>query len=153
MRKMTGWVILTVVVLLLGISIQAWAQRDEGMMPADGFFLPEGDPVAGREAFVTLKCMSCHWVANDTEFTGPVADKIGPLLGYRQAGYSAGWLANSIVTPSHTIAGGSNGLTEEGKLSRMGDFSEIMTVRQLIDIVAYLKSKGEQKPAAASPTV
>src|SRR3989338_5288895 len=119
MKKMTGWVLLTVLVSVVGISTQAWAQRDEGMTPADGLFLPEGDPVAGRDAFVKLKCASCHWVANDTEFAGPVADKTGPLLGYRQAGYSVGWLANSIVTPSHTIAVGSNGLAEEGKLSRM----------------------------------
>lgn len=122
----------------------AWAGSDEGLVPADGFFLPEGNPKAGKIAFNQLKCNFCHWVENDLELPPPVAERGGPLLGKKQADYAPGWIANSIVSPSHTIARNSNGVSEGGQLSRMGDLTEAMTVRQLIDIVAYIRSLGEK---------
>lgn len=118
--------------------------RDEKMQPADGFFLPQGDPAAGEKAFSELKCNSCHWVQNNVDLNPPVAEKLGPVLGKKQAGYAAGWIANSIISPSHTIAAGTDGQAEGSDLSLMGDFTEEMTVRQMIDIVAYIKSLGEK---------
>lgn len=125
---------------LLIISSLSFANRDENMQPADGLFIPYGDPVAGEKAFTELKCTSCHWVQNKANLNPPVAEKIGPVLGKKQAGYAAGWIANSIISPSHTIAVDSNGESDGSELSRMGDFTETMTVRQMIDIVAYIKS-------------
>ena len=66
------------------------------------------------------------------------------MLGPKQAAYAPGWIANSIVSPSHTIARNFEGEYEEGELSRMGDFSDVMTVRQMIDLVAYIKSLGAE---------
>ncbi len=129
-------------ILLLIASGLCLASRDENMEPADGFFLQKGNPAAGQKAFTELKCNACHWVENDAGLNPPVVEKAGPMLGAQQADYSAGWIANSIISPSHTIAPNFEGKYEKGELSRMGDFSETMTVRQMIDIAAYIKSLG-----------
>jgi len=124
----------------------AFAGRDEGLEPAEYFFIPKGNPDKGKEAFTALQCTSCHQTADHASLQGPVAAKIGPTLGLIQAEYPAGWIANSIVSPSHTIALDSEGESEGGALSRMPDFTDVMTVRQLIDIIAYIQAQGEAKP-------
>ena len=123
-----------------------FANRDENMEPAKGFFLPKGDSAAGRKAFTDLKCATCHRVENDPEFVS--GSGIGPTFGAKQADYASGWIANSIVSPSHTIALDSEEPGENAP-SKMGDFTEKMTVRQLIDLVSYLKSLGPVEKAAA----
>ncbi len=127
-------------VFFLSVPVLWAAGKDEGMHPANGFFIPEGDAVKGRAAFERLKCATCHRVEKDAAFTPPVASKPAPKLGAKQAHYSRGWIANSIVSPSHTIVWDSDGKAEDSELSRMGDFTETMTVRELIDLVAYIKS-------------
>jgi L-cysteine S-thiosulfotransferase len=142
--------ILSILLALSFLSPLVFANRDEGMTPADGFFLPDGDPSAGQLAFNRMKCSSCHWVQNELSLTDPVAEKVGPILGSKQSQYAPGWIANSIVSPSHTIAEGSDGESFDGELSRMGDFTQTMTVRELIDIVAYIRSlKGNEKGDAS----
>jgi hypothetical protein len=47
------------------------------------------------------------------------------------------------MTPSHAISADTSGEVRarlEGVLSPMGDFSHVMTVRQLIDLQAYVRS-------------
>ncbi len=140
---MKKWTLMSIVAFFLAVPL-AGASKDEGMHPASGFFLPEGDAVKGRAAFDRLKCATCHRVENDAAFAPPVAAQEAPKLGARQARYSRGWIANSIVTPSHTIAWDSDGKADESDLSRMGDFTEAMTVRELIDLVTYIKSLGRK---------
>ncbi|MCI0618468.1 hypothetical protein L0244_36280, partial [bacterium] len=50
---------------------------------------------------------------------------------------SPGKLATSIISPSHEI---SKEVLKRGTggMSPMGDYSEAMTVRQLLDLLAYL---------------
>ena len=136
--------------LLLIAGTLSFANRDENMEPAEGFFLQKGNPVAGQKAFAELKCSSCHWVQNNVDLDTPVAAKLGPMLGSKQGGYPPGWIANSIVSPSHTIARNFEGEYEKGELSRMGDFSETMTVRQMMDLVAYIKSLGEKESSMST---
>ncbi len=102
--------------------------------------LPEGDVRSGREAFISLKCNSCHEVAGDKEMTKPAVQKLGPVFGVRQSRYKPNFIADSIIFPSHAIQPGSDGRNSEDQISRMGDFSDTVTVRQLADMVAYLKS-------------
>jgi hypothetical protein len=67
----------------------------------------------------------------------------GPPIDARLAGRDVSYLIASIMTPSHAI---SVNISEElrtrleGVLSPMGDFSRAMTVRQLVDLHAYLRS-------------
>ena len=56
------------------------------------------------------------------------------------------YLVQSIVVPSHELASGHReDLIKEGKLSRMGDYSDVLTLRQLTDLVAFLQSLRSQE--------
>ena len=105
--------------------------------------LPVGDAQAGRKAFVDLKCTACHAVPSETEFPAPVSANPGPPIDARVAGRDMSYLATSIVSPSHALSSGIDETVRAqlaGVLSPMGDFSHTMTVRQLADLHAYLRS-------------
>ena len=104
--------------------------------------LPEGDVEAGRQAFLDLRCTACHAVPSEPEFPPPVG-ALGPTIDARVAGSDMSYLATAIVAPSHqlSVATPKDVRTSlVGVLSPMGDFSRSMTVRQLIDLHAYLRS-------------
>lgn len=105
--------------------------------------LPKGDAQAGRQAFVDLKCTVCHRVADEPAFPAPFSDNLGPDLDLRRPYRSPSDVATAIVAPSHSISSGTSPEVKarlEGALSPMGDFSQAMTVRQLADLVEYLRS-------------
>jgi hypothetical protein len=55
-----------------------------------------------------------------------------------------GDLITSIINPSHKIASGyKDEGVRRGDHSRMADYSDVMTVRQMIDIIAFLHSRYE----------
>jgi len=101
--------------------------------------LPRGDPGAGRKAFEALSCPSCHRVAGEEKLPEPVSANRGPTLGRYQAEQVPARLAMSIFSPSHEITATLREPREDD-LSPMGDFSEAMTVRQFLDLIAYIRS-------------
>lgn len=139
------WPAVLIGFLFLG-GTDSFGNRDRDMEPAKMFFLPRGNPDAGKKAFKDLQCMTCHNVAGAAEFSS--GSGLGPELGPKQADYTAGWIANSIVSPSHTIALEAEDKGDEAP-SLMGDFTEKMTVRQMIDLTAYIKSLGPEKTPAS----
>jgi hypothetical protein len=101
-------------------------------------FLSEGSSIQGRKEFIALGCNSCHSVSGDRlQVREPVGH--GPELGTKQIEESMDELANAILLPSHTISA-KPGPWQEDPASTMTDYSRIMTVRQLMDIIAYIKS-------------
>ena len=102
--------------------------------------LPKGDPEAGREAFHALSCDACHAVASEEssppKISGPVPV---PVLGRVQARLAPGDLATAILSPSHDVSPEVR-RNLEGTRSPMGDFTEALTLRQLVDLVAYVRS-------------
>jgi hypothetical protein len=42
---------------------------------------PVGDVGAGRQAFIDLKCTTCHAVVSEPDFPRPVSANPGPTLG------------------------------------------------------------------------
>jgi len=105
--------------------------------------LPAGDVKAGRQAFMDLKCTACHAVPSEPEFPAPVSASPGPLIDARLASRDVSYLMTAIMSPSHAISSNTSGEVRarlEGVLSPMGDFSHVMTVRQLIDLHAYVRS-------------
>ncbi len=123
--------------LLLAVPLAHAADDD---LEKITFMVPRGDPEAGREAFIALSCTACHTVAGERDLPEPTARvPIVPVLNSVQARLSPGKLASSIVAPSHKISDEVQ-LQTEGDLSPMGDFSRAMTVRQLVDLVAYVRS-------------
>ncbi len=108
--------------------------------------LPAGDAKAGRQAFLDLRCTTCHAVPSEADFPLPVGANQGPPivggLGTRDVSY----LVTAIASPSHEISMNTSEELKarlEGVLSPMGDFSEAMTVRQLVDLLAYVRSVEE----------
>jgi len=129
---------------LLGaaLSVACLACVAEPESPA-GFRLPEGDPVRGQEAFVQLQCHSCHRVVG-LEFPESMADLPVPVLigGEIATAQEDGEVMTSIINPSHQIA--SRFQTEgvlRGESSRMIDLTEAMTVQQMVDLVAFVRSR------------
>ena len=114
-----------------------------------GFRLPEtGDVERGRAAFVELECTRCHSVYKSELPEYPEERPVHVVLGGLVEGLMTdGYLVSGIINPSHRFGRGSGEapVSVEGE-SRMPDFSRRMTVRQLIDIVAFLQSKYELAP-------
>ena len=107
-----------------------------------GLRLPEGDPDAGQVAFVTLQCNSCHTVAG-VDMARPVADPpVGVDLAVVSRRLTHGEMVTAIIHPDHEISVRfASGRLETGGHSRMADYSDLMTVRQLVDIVAFLQAR------------
>jgi hypothetical protein len=90
-----------------------------------------------------LKCTACHAVASEPAFPKPVSASPGPTLGPGTAKSDPSYLTAAIMTPSHSISPNISPDVRaaiEGVLSPMGDFSHVMTVRQMIDLHAYVRS-------------
>lgn len=108
--------------------------------------LPRGATGAGRQAFVDLKCTACHRVTGEPDLPAPVSANPGPDLGAELASRTAGAVATAIVAPSHAMSVATGAAVRAGvtgALSPMGDYSESMTVRQLLDLIAYLQSANQ----------
>jgi mono/diheme cytochrome c family protein len=103
--------------------------------------LPEGDPEAGRTAFMSLGCTSCHTVAWDRDLPAPTSPTKAPELGLDSAHPGPGGLATSIIAPSHEVPEEYR-VEPSGKVSPMPNYTSTMTIRQLADIVAYLQRQG-----------
>lgn len=119
-------------------SLQRDRDRGDGLRPT-----PPGDLKAGRQAFLDLRCTACHVVPSEPDCPAPVSANSGPVIDARLADRDVSYLMAAIMTPSHVI---STNISDEvrspleGVLSPMGDFSRAMTVRQLVDLHAYLRS-------------
>lgn len=125
-----------------------------GPESAMGFRLPEGDADRGLQAFNELACYECHTVRG-MEVPGSDADVERVVLG-RDVGrvQTYGELVTSLINPTHKLA---PGYDEEdvtiGGESRMAlaYLNEAMTVRQLIDLVAFLQPRYEVRPPQYDP--
>jgi len=129
-------------------------------------YLSGGDAEAGRAAFQKLGCHSCHRVEGES-FPEPVAQPPVPVtLGTRQDPKTRKYLAESILAPSHRFArprvftpSDPPLLLEEteyenireGSESRMGDYNDTLTVRQWLDLVAFLEAV-QSSPLGKGPT-
>lgn len=121
-----------IMMLVLGILLAIPAYSAEEKIA----FISYGDFLEGRKAFIDLKCMRCHRVLGDSSLPKPTAGP-APILGGLNAEHSTEELSQAMTAPSHSIAPGFE--ANANGLSPMTDFSRQMTVRQLIDVVAYLK--------------
>lgn len=119
-----------------------------GCMPAPksgkGFTLPDGDQEAGKATYIALQCNACHKI----EGVAQLALENGqPELSVALGGEVArvktyGELVTSIINPSHRLAKGyaADEIALEDN-SKMRNYNDVMTVTQLIDLVAFLQAK------------
>jgi len=130
------------------LFIAAVAACSEEDTPVKGFVLPEGDSEQGKAAFLSLGCQQCHTVA-DSDIEQPDDAPHEIQLGGRLIQVEHyGELLTSIVNPNHRVAPQHDemGDGEGDPVSPMPDFTDTMTVVQLIDVVEFLHSKYTQVP-------
>ena len=115
--------------------------------PTFGFPVDQGDVNAGRQAFIDHRCHQCHTVSGVT--LPPLAGAPPPILelgGPTAVVKSYAELATSIINPNHVI---SERYREQLLLDATVPLEspmpmpnlDTMTVRQLIDLVAFLDSR------------
>jgi mono/diheme cytochrome c family protein len=125
--------------------------RHGGVPPGWRFNVPSGDPSAGRTVFAKLECHKCHAIAGE-RFTaaGKRDGDVGPDLTGMGKHHSPAYFLESILNPNAVIVTGP-GYTSEDGLSVMPDYSDSLTVRELIDLVAYIQHlDGEHEHPSAS---
>ncbi len=112
------------------------------------FALPPGSPQVGRKVFVDFECFKCHAVQGE-EFPAPKADQggAGPALAGMGAMHPAEYFAEAIINPNASVGWRVKHHKEQNKgyigadgKSKMPSYNGAMTVQQLIDVVAYLRS-------------
>lgn len=121
---------------------------------AIGFRLPDGDADQGLRAFEDLQCYGCHTI-DGREFppVDTASDRV-VLGGNVTRVKTYGELVTSIINPSHKLAPGykDEDVTIDGA-SRMelATLNQVVTVQQLIDLVAFLQPLYNVVPPEDNP--
>jgi len=136
-------------------SVAGLAACEGGVVSNQQLVLPEGDAARGQTAFVELECTACHTVSgvelDAPEQPGPVSIALGGRVTKLKS-YSE--LVTSVVNPSHRLARNpfKQQIEQDGE-SIMPVYGDIMTVSQLVNIVAFLESRYEsiERPGYTYP--
>lgn len=136
---------LYVIILVLGFTL---AGCDKGPMSPRGFSLPVGDIEKGEQVFKEFKCLACHAlegyerdnIEKELNTTIKLGGKTHTVMTYAE-------LVTSIINPSHKISIKYNpALVQEGGVSKMRNYNDVMTVTQLIDLVSFLQPQYKLVP-------
>ena len=120
----------------------------EQSIQARGFAMPPGDAESGKITFIEMQCQRCHKVDGvvlpvDGQRDEPALLTLGGNVPNIK---TQGDLVTSIINPSHKIVGWRDDtMTEDGK-SKMTVYNDVMTVQQLIDLVAFLQDSYDFTP-------
>jgi Cu/Ag efflux protein CusF len=109
------------------------------------FTLPKGDPVNGRAVFVKYECYNCHEVRGE-DFPEPFEES-APELSQMAPSHPIEFFAESIINPNAVVP---KTYQRPNGTSPMRDFTKQMTLRELIDVSAYIASL---KPPSAAEFV
>lgn len=122
------------------LAVVGLAGCNEGPKSSIGFRLPDGDSDKGKAAFVSLQCHTCHPVVGVELPAPPSKGQVNYFIGGEVTKLrSYGDLVTAIINPSHGLSPGFDKARMEGsKLSPMPEFNQVMTVAQMIDLVAFL---------------
>lgn len=114
-----------------------------------GFSLPEGNAGAGKALFVEYGCIDCHTVDGiepqpDSQYKLPEPIVLGGKSA-RVKTYAS--LVTGIINPSHKLARRYPvSMTSRDGVSRMPNINDVLTVADLVDIVAFLQPRYEVVP-------
>ena len=104
------------------------------------FALPGGDAAKGRQVFVDLECYKCHAIQGEIfPASGGDAKNVGPELTGMGGQHPAEYFAESVLAPNAVVLDGPGYTGPDGK-SVMPSYADSLTVTQLVDLVAFLKS-------------
>ncbi len=130
------------------VSLSFLLGCDSDTLAARGFSLPAGDPDVGKIVYTTMQCNACHILPNidqlpatgDSNISVPLGGKVRVIKTYGQ-------LVTSVINPSHRIAHSQLPQNTDAKgQSKMRNYNDVMTVKQLIDLVSFLESQYELQP-------
>jgi len=135
-------VILTIVTSITLLSCSKGADSPKG------FSLPKGDVEAGKAVFVKYQCLSCHTVEGveqddihkNPEISVALGGKTRQTITYAE-------LVTSVINPSHKLASRYliADVSTDGT-SKMTVFNDVMTVTELVNLVAFLQPKYKLVP-------
>jgi Cu/Ag efflux protein CusF len=108
------------------------------------FTMPKGDSAKGRAVFEKFECYYCHEMRGQ-QFPAPTEN--APELSQMGAMHPLEFFAESIMNPNAVVP---KVYRQQDGTSPMTDFTEKMTVRELIDVSAYVASL---RPKGALKTV
>jgi hypothetical protein len=134
--------------LLLILGTIGLVGCDTGPKGSIGFSLPDGDVERGKAAYIEFQCNACHVNEQVPQLdTGATAAISVTLGGETTRIKSYGELVTSVINPSHKVARrGSADMADESGASKMVSYNDVMTVAQLIDLVAFVQSNYELSP-------
>ena len=133
---------------ILGAAALLLAACDYSPDSSQGFRLPDGDAEKGREVFVSMHCSSCHVVQSAPELRDGIEAELDvPIGGMKTRVDTYGELVTSVINPSHRIARTYRNaeFTEDGE-SKMRNYNDVLTVSELIDLVAFLQAQYTEFP-------
>ncbi|MCC3861152.1 c-type cytochrome [Pseudemcibacter aquimaris] len=135
-------------IVLTGLFLVAC---DDGPKGSFGFTLPDGNAEYGQQYFVEFRCVDCHTVVGlEDELVAPFG--IDPIMNVPLGGATHrietyGELVTSIINPSHKVSSQYKMTPDTGDgQSVMRNYNSIMTVDELIDIVAFVQDQYTLKP-------
>jgi len=140
---------------LIGAVLCAAALQGCSAGAALGIYLPVGTAERGREAFIDLECHACHSVeGKDLPAYSNVAAPAVALGGHTPRIESYADIVTSIINPSHRLARSyrTRASSTEGDSPMASRYlNEVMTVQQMVDLVAFLHAEYENVPAPPIP--
>ena len=122
---------------------------DYGPSSPQGFSLPEGNSDEGKAVFLKYQCLACHTLDgfeplnqqnNNPKFSvylGGITTKVKTYAD----------LLTSVINPSHKFAQGYKlASVQTDGVSKMTVYNDVMTVTELVNLVAFLQSNYELVP-------
>jgi mono/diheme cytochrome c family protein len=109
---------------------------------ASGFRLPpDGDAGRGQAAFLALGCHNCHSVIGADLPRPSIQPPVPVVLGGTVSRPVAdGFLVTSIIYPSYELGRFPKQQVTAGGRSRMPEYADRITVRQMADLVEFLQA-------------
>ncbi len=139
--------------LLLSVSLLfVLSGCDHSPKSGTGFTLPDGDANKGQALFVEMRCNDCHTVIGKPEIAHSESAEISVKIGGKvRLIKTYGQLVTSVINPSHRLAKGyPPAMIQAEGVSKMRNYNSVMTVEQLIDLVAFLQAQYELEPYTPS---
>ncbi|MBT4758149.1 MAG: c-type cytochrome [Opitutae bacterium] len=126
------------IALFCGLLIVSCAPTEDS---PTGFILPPGDAMTGQTTFVALGCVNCHKV-DGVSFSGSdeiQSDLIVKLGGKLPKVKTYGQLVTAIIHPNAAILKNAQRYIDSDGDSLMPNYSQLMTVQQMTDLVTFLQ--------------
>lgn len=132
--------------IALGVVVTGLTACGVDSKSGAGFTLPEGNAEQGKLNYISYGCNACHSHA-DVPQLEPGAGTSVVIGGESRRVRTYGELVTSVINPSHRVAHrSSDAVADEAGNSKMATFNDVMTVTELVDLVAFLESSYKLSP-------